>query len=159
MERIEELRDKLSLNYGVWLQVPDSYILRPFNLQQHVEGFDLTHQQLELLGDSLLDVIVYDYLATKQASNVQSIRTQVTSNEYLGSLIANKDLSQYIVRTGFFREYKALANVFEALLGSLYLGLQSIGRSDAFQILEDWLFTYWDVQERLGRYIYLYRQR
>lgn len=156
---LAELRKQLSLDYGVWLRIPDEYIMRPFNLQQesNMETIGQTHQELELLGDSLLDVMVYDYLSKQNTKNIQSIRAQTVSNDYLGKIVENKDLSKYVIRSGYFREYKALANVFEALLGSLYLGLRSIGRNDRFQILEEWVFGYWDIQNRLDEYVQLYR--
>ena len=94
------------------------------------------NQRLEFLGDSILDLIVTEYLYRKLASfsegKLTKIKSVIVSKDILAKWANHLSLGKYIILgkgedlTGGRKKLSILADCFEALLGAIYLdsGLQ-----------------------------------
>jgi ribonuclease-3 len=94
------------------------------------------NQRLEFLGDSVLNLMVTDYLYRKLASfsegNLTKIKSVMVSKDILAKWADHLSLGKYIIlgkgedSTGGRNKLSILADCFEALLGAIYLdsGLQ-----------------------------------
>lgn len=94
------------------------------------------NQRLEFLGDSILDLIVTEYLYRKLASfsegKLTKIKSVMVSKDILAKWANHLSLGKYIIlgkgedSTGGRKKLSILADCFEALLGAIYLdsGLQ-----------------------------------
>ena len=94
------------------------------------------NQRLEFLGDSVLDIIVTEYLYRKLSSfsegKLTKIRSVMVSKDILAKWANHLSLGKYIIlgkgedSTGGRKKLSILADCFEALLGAIYLdsGLQ-----------------------------------
>ena len=96
------------------------------------------NERLEFLGDAVLKLVISEYLFHKfperQEGDLTKIRASVISDVTLASVAKEMKLGSYILlgenekRTGGANRKSNLANVFEGLLGAIYLD-GGIGRS------------------------------
>lgn len=88
------------------------------------------NERFEFLGDSVLDLIVSDYLITAfpdfSEGKLSKIRAAVVNEGCLAELARKLDLGQYLLlgrgerQSGGHDKNSLLANAFEALVGALY---------------------------------------
>lgn len=89
------------------------------------------NERLEFLGDAILKLVVSEYIYNKfpekAEGDLTKIRAAVISDETLAVISRKMDLGAHLLmsenerRTGGSRRKSNLANVFEALLGALFL--------------------------------------
>ncbi|MBE7561302.1 ribonuclease III [bacterium] len=111
-------------------QLNQAFTHRSF-LNEH--GFDesLANERLEFLGDAVLGVIVTDYLfhhyPELQEGQLSKIKSVVVSRRLLSRVARHMDLGRLLLlgrgedQTGGRIRPSILANLFEALLGAVYL--------------------------------------
>jgi len=90
-----------------------------------------SNERLEFLGDAVLDLIVTEYLYNKFPTESEGILSQkksvLVSRSVLGRIIQNLLLGQFLLldkgeeKTGGKNRHSNLANLFESLLGAVYL--------------------------------------
>lgn len=89
------------------------------------------NERLEFLGDSVLELIISDYIYTKYPTKPEgeltAIRSAIVRTESLADESRKLDVGQYLLMSrgeedsgGKSKEY-LLANMYEALLGAIYL--------------------------------------
>ena len=89
------------------------------------------NERLEFFGDAVLKLIVSEYLYTHfpdhREGDLTKMRAQIVSDKTLAQLSANLGLGTFLrlslseQRTGGYTRVSNLANVFEAVLGAIYL--------------------------------------
>lgn len=86
-----------------------------------------SNERLEFLGDSVLSVIVTDYIYNhyrKNEGDLSKIRASLVSEKSLSFLFEELGLEQYILKGIGLRNQKAtnamMADAFEAIIGSIY---------------------------------------
>ncbi len=111
-------------------------LTHPSFQKKSLEKKTANNQRLEFLGDSVLDIIVTEYLYRKLASfsegKLTKIRSVMVSKDILAKWADYLSLGKYIIlgkgedSTGGRKKLSILADCFEALLGAIYLdsGLQ-----------------------------------
>lgn len=87
-----------------------------------------SNERLEFLGDSVLSVIVTDYIFTHYKNNegdMSKIRSSLVSEKSLSFIFENLDLAKYIVVGVGLKNQKPtnamMADAFEAIVASIYL--------------------------------------
>ncbi len=90
-----------------------------------------SNERLEFLGDAVLDLIVTDHLYKNFKGQSEGILSQkksiLVSRQVLGHLTERLDLGAYLLinkgeeKTGGRKRLSNLANLFEAVLGAIYL--------------------------------------
>lgn len=95
-----------------------------------------SNERLEFLGDAVLELIVTDFLYRCNPHTLEGeltkIKSVLVSRNVLGAIVTNLDLGQYLLvdkgeeKTGGKKRSSNLANLFEAIIGAIYLdgGLQ-----------------------------------
>lgn len=86
-----------------------------------------SNERLEFLGDSVLSVIVTDYIYNhyrKNEGDLSKIRASLVSEKSLSFLFENLGLEQYLLKGVGLKNQKAtnamMADAFEAIIGSIY---------------------------------------
>ncbi len=84
------------------------------------------NERLEFLGDSVIDIIVAEYLferyPTENEGFLTKLRSRIVSREHLNTIGAKIGLLEHVRYYKGTNRYKSLeGNVFEALVGALYL--------------------------------------
>lgn len=129
--RWQELRDALQLP-----PIPDDLLQQAFEHGSHVreQGLDpiLSNQRLEFLGDAVLDLIIAEELFSKHSDLPEGTLTKSKASLVrAGSLAraaAGLHLGDYLLLgrgeedSGGRHKGSLLADVFEALIGAIYLG-------------------------------------
>ena len=98
---------------------------------------DMSYERLEFLGDSLLGMIVTNYLYLRFPDQnegfLSKIRTKIVNGKMLGYLSDKIGLPKFAIiskqveDTGGRNNYKIMEDIFEAFLGALYLDFQTEG--------------------------------
>lgn len=111
-------------------------------------GLNENNQRLEFLGDTVLSLIIVEYLYTmypnKQEGELSKIKSVVVSGETLAQGARKFKLYEYILigkgeeKVGGRYRDSVLADAFEALLAAIYLdlGFEKV-KEFVFQILDD----------------------
>jgi ribonuclease III len=129
--RWQELRAALDLP-----SVPDDLLQQAFQHGSYVRelGLDpvVSNQRLEFLGDAVLDLIIADELYRKHDDLHEGILTKSKASLVragsLARVAAALDLGEYLLlgrgedESGGRHKSSLLADVFEALVGAIYLG-------------------------------------
>jgi len=100
-------------------------------LQETGEGRSNSNEQLELLGDAVLDLIVVEYLyerfPDRQEGDLSKLKSRVVSGHSLQSIARTIDLGQYILmseneeRNGGRERDSILEDTLEAIVAAIYL--------------------------------------
>jgi ribonuclease-3 len=100
-------------------------------LNQTQEESYYSNERLEFLGDAVLDLIVTEYLYKKYPQENEGVLSQkksvLVSRSVLGKVIRLLLLGQFLLldkgeeKTGGKKRHSNLANLFEAVLGAIYL--------------------------------------
>jgi len=96
---------------------------------------DMSYERLEFLGDSLLSMIVTNYLYLRFPDQnegfLSKIRTKIVNGKMLGYLSEKIGLPKFAIiskqveESGGRNNYKIMEDIFEAFLGALYLDFQT----------------------------------
>jgi len=96
---------------------------------------DMSYERLEFLGDSLLGMIVTNYLYLRFPDQnegfLSKIRTKIVNGRMLGYLSEKIGLPKFAIiskqveESGGRNNYKIMEDIFEAFLGALYLDFQT----------------------------------
>lgn len=96
---------------------------------------DMSYERLEFLGDSLLGMIVTNYLYIRFPDQnegfLSKIRTKIVNGRMLGYLSEKIGLPKFAIiskqveESGGRNNYKIMEDIFEAFLGALYLDFQT----------------------------------
>jgi ribonuclease-3 len=96
---------------------------------------DMSYERLEFLGDSLLGMIVTNYLYLRFPDQnegfLSKIRTKIVNGRMLGYLSEKVGLPKFAIiskqveESGGRNNYKIMEDLFEAFLGALYLDFQT----------------------------------
>jgi ribonuclease III len=96
---------------------------------------DMSYERLEFLGDSLLGMIVANYLYSRFPDQnegfLSKIRTKIVNGRMLGYLSEKVGFPKYAIiskqveETGGRNNFKIMEDIFEAFIGALYLDFQT----------------------------------
>jgi ribonuclease III len=96
---------------------------------------DMSYERLEFLGDSLLGMIVANYLYSRFPDQnegfLSKIRTKIVNGRMLGFLSEKVGFPKYAIiskqveETGGRNNFKIMEDIFEAFIGALYLDFQT----------------------------------
>lgn len=96
---------------------------------------DMSYERLEFLGDSLLGMIVANYLYSRFPDQnegfLSKIRTKIVNGRMLGYLSEKVGfpiyaiISKQVEETGGRNNFKIMEDIFEAFIGALYLDFQT----------------------------------
>lgn len=121
-------KDKISIyihrHFGVYPKNPGLYELA-FTHKSHDQNLP-NNERLEFLGDSVLDTVVAEYLYEKYPEEdeglLTKLRSRIVSRENLNKIGTKIELLQHVKYYKGNNQYKSLkGNVFEALIGAIYL--------------------------------------
>jgi ribonuclease-3 len=92
---------------------------------------DESYERLEFLGDSVVGMVVSDFLCRryplKEEGELSRIKATVVSRENLGLVADKLDVEKYLrvetarVRSGSKAEFSILGDVFESLVGAIFV--------------------------------------
>ena len=123
----EEISEKL----GVQILNPDLFV-EAFTHSSYANLHKTkSYERLEYLGDSVLSLIVTDYLyhhMKSQEGELTKVRSSIICEESLSSVAQRLGFSQYILALDTMqyqisKTNSALCDVFESVLGAIYLSL------------------------------------
>ena len=90
-----------------------------------------SNERLEFLGDAVLDLVVTEFLYSSlpmtQEGDLSKMKSILVSRNVLAEIVAGMDLGKYLFlnkgeeKTGGRKRISNLANLYEALLGAIYL--------------------------------------
>lgn len=126
IERIEELTGTHVINPNLYLKA----LRHRSKLIESNMGHTESYEQLEFLGDAVLDLIVteilFDKFATKDEGFMTQMRSRIVKGDTLASFSINLKLDEIIEvgnrvkDQGIESSTSVLADIFEALLGAIY---------------------------------------
>ena len=97
---------------------------------------DMSYERLEFLGDSLLSMIVTNYLYLRFPDQnegfLSKIRTKIVNGKMLGYLSEKIGLPKFAIiskqveESGGRNNYKIMEDIFEAFIGAIYIDFQSL---------------------------------
>lgn len=159
---INEIRQKLNLDKGIFKNIPDDLILLAFlpehpppglvsnqllNNLQRKYGYN-NYEFFEFFGDSVLDFIVVRMMTRYPQINNPDIGTRtkqnIVKNSNLDCMLRNRTVCAYALEKG----PKACANIFEAIVGILYFWLDQ-QKMDTLNILEEWLDSSFNIKGQI----------
>ena len=125
-----ELEDKIGYTFKNKELLKNALIHRSFG-NEHAKYRKLNNERLELLGDAVLDLIVTEYLYKSYPNALEGdlakLKAMVVSEPVLAKISKNLDFGQYLMLskgeelTGGRERNSILGDVFEAILGAVYL--------------------------------------
>ena len=128
--RLQELQERLNYQFNDEALLKKALIHRSFG-NENWEYKNINNEKLELLGDAVLDLIVTEYLyknfeiATE--GELAKLKSMIVSEPVLASISSEMKLGNYLMLskgeelTGGRERESILGDVFEALLGAIYL--------------------------------------
>lgn len=107
---------------------------------------DMSYERLEYLGDSILGMIVANYLYNRYPDQnegfLSKIRTKIVNGKMLGYLSAKIGfprfaiISRQVDEAGGRENYKIMEDIFEAFLGSLFQDYEEDGTARGYIMVE-----------------------
>lgn len=128
--KLQELQDKIGYIFNDENLIKKALIHRSFG-NENWEFKNINNEKLELLGDAVLDLIVTEYLyknfeiATE--GELAKLKSMIVSEPVLASISSEIQLGNYLMLskgeelTGGRERESILGDVFEAVLGAIYL--------------------------------------
>jgi ribonuclease-3 len=146
----EKLQTTLKLKFKNPKLLNRAFIHRSY-LNEHKTYEGDSNERLEFLGDSVLSIVVSDFLFNKLPKSPEGELTQIRASlvrtETLGQIAGELNLGEYLLlskgeeESGGRSNKSIMANTFEALIGAIYIDL-GLEKASAFiekQILSKWL--------------------
>ena len=125
-----ELEDKIGYSFNNKELLKNALIHRSFG-NEHTKYRKLNNERLELLGDAVLDLIVTEYLYKSYPNALEGdlakLKAMVVSEPVLARISKSLDFGQFLMLskgeelTGGRERNSILGDVFEAILGAIYL--------------------------------------
>lgn len=149
MHKLNDLASKLGLKFKNEANITSAFIHRSYlNESKTVKN---SNERLEFLGDSILSLLVSEYLYLQypkfSEGELTNLRSSVVKTKTLSEISQNLDLGKYLYlsrgeeESGGRENISILANTFEAFLGAIYLDL---GLPSVKKILSKFLFPLLD---------------
>lgn len=145
----EKLTSALKLKFKNPKQLKNAFIHRSY-LNENKDYQGDSNERLEFLGDSILSIVVSDFLFKKLPKSPEGELTQIRASlvrtETLALLAQDLELGQYLFLSkgeedsGGRTNKSILANTFEALIGAIYLDL---GMDKAASFIEKQILLQW----------------
>ena len=92
---------------------------------KNIAGNTLNNERLEYLGDAVLNAVVADYLFKKYPFHSEGplteLRSKIVCRDHLNNLSRKMGLQQFVVIEPKCQPKSIHGNVFEALMGAIYL--------------------------------------
>jgi len=147
---LEKLQTSLKLKFKNPKLLNKAFIHRSY-LNEHKAYVGDSNERLEFLGDSVLSIVVSDFLFKKLLKSPEGELTQIRASlvrtETLAQIAQELDLGQYLFlskgeeESGGRTNKSILANTFESLIGAIYLDL---GMEKAAGFIEKQILTKWE---------------
>lgn len=144
-------RDLLTLAF---LTKGNRSLLSPETLQNITTKYGIaTYESLEFLGDGVLEItlkhMIYQALSPIGPGGMSRVISVLRSNNFLSCLANQHNLCITGVRGS---PVKLCADIFEALLGAIFLHLIDEGR-DTYRITYQWLAEFWQLPKYIGLFL------
>ncbi len=144
-------RDLLTLAF---LTKSSKSLLSEEDLRTILEKYGITsYQSLEFLGDGVLEItlkhMIYQALSPEGPGAMSRVISVLRSNNFLSCLANRHNLCISGIRGS---PAKLCADVFEALLGAIFLHLVDQGL-DAYRIIYQWLAEFWELPKYIGLFL------
>lgn len=144
-------RDLLTLAF---LHGQNQEIISSEQLQHLLDVYGVTnYESLEFFGDGVLEVLlkhmIYQALPIQGPSVMSRVISILRSNNFISCLAGKHNLCRSNTTKGAI---KFCADIFEALLGAVFLHLINQGR-DAYRITYHWLATFWEIPKYIGLFL------
>lgn len=149
LSNLTELETKLRLNFQNKNLFLNAFIHRSY-LNEHKDYKGDSNERLEFLGDSVLSIIVSEYLYAHLPKSPEGqltlLRAALVRTETLAKLAQKLSLGKYLLLSkgeedsGGRENTSILANTFEALTGAIYLsfGFETAGEFVSKIMLKNW---------------------
>ena len=128
--RLQELQELINYKFNDESLLKKALIHRSFG-NENWEYKNINNEKLELLGDAVLDLIVTEYLyknfAVATEGELSKLKSMIVSEPVLANISSEIKLGNYLMLskgeelTGGRERESILGDVFEALLGAIYL--------------------------------------
>jgi ribonuclease-3 len=128
--RLQELQELINYKFNDESLLKKALIHRSFG-NENWEYKNINNEKLELLGDAVLDLIVTEYLyknfAVATEGELAKLKSMIVSEPVLANISSEIKLGNYLMLskgeelTGGRERESILGDVFEALLGAIYL--------------------------------------
>ena len=144
--RLQELQELINYKFNDESLLKKALIHRSFG-NENWEYKNINNEKLELLGDAVLDLIVTEYLyknfAVATEGELAKLKSMIVSEPVLANISSEIKLGNYLMLskgeelTGGRERESILGDVFEALLGAIYLDSNlEISKKVALKYLE-----------------------
>ncbi|MGL6099997.1 MAG: ribonuclease III [Fusobacteriaceae bacterium] len=146
---IKQLEEKLGYSFKNKKMLKNALIHRSYG-NENWKYKNINNERLELLGDAVLDLIVAEYLykvfANSTEGELAKIKSMVVSEPVLAKVSKGLCMGEYLLlskgeeMTGGRERSSILGDVFEAILGAIYLDsdFHSV-REVALRHMKDWI--------------------
>ncbi len=144
--KFEEIEKKYSINFEDKELLVKAFIHPSFNFE-----VNKNYQRLEFLGDSILQMVISDYMYRNYPNDkeglMSKVRSTLVSKVSLSLIIKKEELEDYlIVGKSLESETKQfsdsyIADIYESLIASIYLDK---GYNKAAKFIYETLITRWD---------------
>ena len=128
--RLQELQELINYKFNDESLLKKALIHRSFG-NENWEYKNINNEKLELLGDAVLDLIVTEYLyknfAVATEGELAKLKSMIVSEPVLANISSEIKLGNYLMLskgeelTGGRERESILGDVYEALLGAIYL--------------------------------------
>ncbi len=147
--KLQDLQSRLGLKFKDRTLLENAFIHRSF-LNEHKNFKGTSNERLEFLGDSILSLVVSDFLFSKLPKSTEGTLTQTRAalvrTETLAKVAKTLSLGQYLYlakgeeESGGRQNDSILANCLESLIGAIYLdlGLSVVKEFIGKTILANW---------------------
>ena len=148
-ENFSSLETQIQINFQNKHIIKNAFIHRSY-LNEHKDFKDQSNERLEFLGDSVLSIIVSDFLfknlPNSPEGELTQIRASLVRTETLAAVARKLNLGNFLLLSkgeedsGGRDNKTILANTFEALVGAIYMD-QGIANAEKFiqvNILSSW---------------------
>lgn len=148
-EHFSDLEEKIKIIFRNKNILKNAFIHRSY-LNEHKDFKGQSNERLEFLGDSILSIIVSDFLFKNLPNSgegeLTQIRASLVRTETLAAVARKLDLGSFLYLSkgeedSSGRSNKTiLANTFEALVGAIYIdqGIANSGKFIQTNILSSW---------------------
>ena len=162
VDQLNELIEKLNIK-GTDLELLNTALTHPsFNFEQNIEDAQ-DYERLEFLGDSVLRLVISEYLfdlyPDYQEGKLTKIRSYLVSDEFLYKIALSLNLDKYLnigpheEKDGGRTKSSILACAMEAILGAVY---KSIGFEEAKKFLYG---IYNDLDIDINEILFIYNSK
>ncbi|MDQ5956484.1 MAG: ribonuclease [Chlamydiota bacterium] len=129
LEKIPEIEERLGYQFKNKKNLILAFVHRSF-FNEYRAVVDQHNERLEFLGDSVLELIisdyVYEYLPTESEGHLSNLRSYIVESSSCTQLVIKLNVAEFILlgkgermNEGRGRE-KIVADLFEALIGAIY---------------------------------------